>query len=1754
MVINDTIEVIIPRKTANGAGSRQVTVDEAIQYTPMTTSILPVHDRIPIPQLRSIQDARLSNSAERASAYRSGIYSSKAKERLAVLLDPSRLSEVKFKRPPVKNETSHETHLNPVQKMVLDLTKMDYTYPTATDPARPPPKKSSPKRTPSSSMPSGVVVEIPQPPPSFQRQEYADMPASPKRRKLSDNQMNGTVSLAAKSKKEKEDLLLNNFENFLSEIFEAQDRLAPDTSALPAARSAIFEEFDEDDDDTEPRLSRKTQDQLQTMLNQLVIAGRLTDVPLEYLQRLQRICESAIEAAQITNLSLPQDPSEDDVSSWLSKIRQEEVGAMSACTLIYTVLGASQNQDLVNLEALQWLPNVLVNLFENCLIPIVEARPDGQDSRLFRLASDNSEILRRLLDLGRKLLDLVAKVCIQVKGAGCIVNSTEFLAAKLLFVQNAYNDKLSALGSQAYERSRKQAMAVLAKLYAAFPTERGPILDEVLTSLDKLPSNSRSARQYKVGSGKNIQLISALFMLLVQTPATQSRTAASHRQRRPRRNLSRNPESSDEEDEEGDMEVNSTTVSDHSDQDPLSRLGRIADNLFEDALKSAQQIVGWMVDKASKVTKSGDSPYRNILDLFVEDLTIVLPSTDWPASELLLTVLAMRMISLAKKDKAASIKNMALECLGVMGSSISVTRASARSLLSAIFRDGDTGAVTGQHLANLVKDRAHFGIDLEGLISPDGPFAIVYSYMSSQKGEGLRTKSAKAYFLVQYATFISRTLRGPKGTEYDPDLESKLENMISVVTHQLSAPDEFHETSDGYLDVKHQEAQLAYLLTILNMRFCRQFASIAKTLASSLSSDQAQVRSRSLKSVVTILETDSSLLDWDPTIADDVFKCASDDSSLVRDSALALIAKFIMPRPALEEKAFKRLLRCAGDANVGVQKRAIGHLKDVFLRETRESMKVTIAIEFLRRTADQEASVADLARRTLSEIWVQPNLILLTKAAESAHVEVALERLKAHIVACVNNDIESMAALLKNFLVWRLKDSKDTEQVHNLYAYLVKKLLDSANGSDAGPAELTTLVSFAEARPQTVVPGDLTSLKSYLKDLSSEDIPKFKSVVAIFRSVLPNLSKTQEALLVEVQLYLLKSTQKLTRRQELEEIMSCLRSIDGVLLNTSKIVTFTKSIMRNVFKPNIADQLKERLLKENKLQELESRRRNVRASSLRLAGVVAKYFDFERYRSSFQKDFPSGQQDVPAFTPGSSVVGFIADSVVAYTLQKEPIEIRLRALESLGLICQAWPGQFNKKHVRETFFQVLEGTSFSSVNETDILKMQVMVLSAFEELYAKRASEKEETAKGEINSEVQALKSIGGSSKAREDDSAISIITNPLADHLLRIVMSETGEKALLAAKTLASIDHQGMTHPKQTTAAFVALETSLDSRVSIVARAAHEHLHQQHESVCEREYINAVFEAFRYQNEVFKDPHGGIVPGYKAKLAQAFSIISSSGSKYVKKFLSSLISKLNIEYSKLSIDQDAVPEHVLFVLFVTQNLAFLEYKKMDELLHTVLQLELAFGKNGGELAQAIETNLPPVPVPRAVDGELNDSAQPEQEASLPHIDPVVLKRLATAACAVTLISEARNYLKRQYGVSRDVKMAMLQNKQTKESTREPVKVHGITGERYWTTTTSVLNSLDSTEAMVQRCRDFVTLVAVDDEVKIAEEEEELSMMATVSEQSMAAPRGRKRKSVNGSIGGTPKKPRGRPPKGTTPRRSSSVSSLDEDPDADFAA
>ena len=89
-------------------------------------------------------------------------------------------------------------------------------------------------------------------------------------------------------------------------------------------------------------------------------------------------------------------------------------------------------------------------------------------------------------------------------------------------------------------------MDVLAKVFSRYPAQRPFILDEILVSLEKLPSTRQNARQFKLIDGKAIQLLTALVIQLVQTTALDIPHTKKSRARR--NHLASNDANEDEDD------------------------------------------------------------------------------------------------------------------------------------------------------------------------------------------------------------------------------------------------------------------------------------------------------------------------------------------------------------------------------------------------------------------------------------------------------------------------------------------------------------------------------------------------------------------------------------------------------------------------------------------------------------------------------------------------------------------------------------------------------------------------------------------------------------------------------------------------------------------------------------------------------------------------------------------------------------------------------------------------------------------------------------------------------------------------------------------------------------------------------------------------------------------------------------------------------------------------------------------------------
>jgi cohesin loading factor subunit SCC2 len=1574
-----------------------------------------------------------------------------------------------------------------------------------------------------------ILVEIP-PRPPFEYTEFTDH--SPKRRKLDNDKKLPQVMIQYQAQKEEVELGFSKFKDFLLEIFDAYDRLQPDTSNSYAPDTNTY--FEESDalDDSAARLATKVHSKLQNAIKKLTVSNKFKEMPPDDIKRLQKICEGPVVHAQTINLRLGDDATEEDVNHWRVSMSRAENGLTSACTLAWTILGSLENKELCPEDIVHCMPILLTNAFENCLIPILEARFNGRTAGLFKFASQSKDVLTRLLHQGRKLLTLMADICLQMESAETAITRIEYLATQLIFVESSHTEKDSVLGVQLFETVRKTAMEALAKIFSRFVDQRQSILDEILSSLQKLSTTKQGARQFKLVDGKNIQLVSALVMQLVQTVASES--SEQHERENAIDPLQMNHMQDRTDSDEDEPPVDSNVVNGEDKMSATRKLSQKAKSLYQKATESANYIINYFVQRAKVSTKTGDQPHRNLLDLFTEDLISVLGSPEWPAAELLLWILARHMLTILNDDKsAATPKNMALELLGWMGSAISNLLLSVQSLCATI--DHEDSSIS-KYLTGLAEDQLEGSLHVEDIVTQTGPFRITLEYLKDRDRDqnNWQLKTARGYYLVTWARTLSSVIDS-EADQHSQESESFCRSLLKAFKDPTRL-----ESEKGLEDITLHQGRLAYLLTVVNMGFCKAFDVIVKILLQSLTSDQAKMRSRSLKSVVAMLEADPKLLDRDAGVMNVIFRCASDPSPMVRDNALSLIAKCMSLRPGLEEEATRVILdRGQSDVATGVRKRCLTILKEIYLRNSKSLVRAGIARAFLCRLNDPEESVSLLAQQTLFDVWITPFIAPAGVAVDTAKGQVALVDQVHLIVKTVNApELVSMSETLSRLEQFYRSVLKDGTKTHasipfictGIVGVLFDLILNSSDQTSKQEqrALLSSLEALAKADASLVKPEQLQALQPYIQNLSTDDdLFLFRSVVVIYRCVLPHLS--DKTLLKAIQNDLMRAVSRLGRA-ELNEAISCLWTIDRVLHNTERLVKLTISLLKNIYGTKIP--ASSGLEKSDPTSDDASRRLR---SYLRITGCVGKHCDLEPFADSFQAMFPSLKV--------TSVIDLMVDLISPLTTAEKPSLIRGEALHSLASICQSWPGQFNNEQVRRSFSEVLERGSSD---------LRYTVIASFLEFFKARevATETLAAAKPNPNEEVGRL---DNSLRASDHDGAAALIAQHFLSSILRIALSGNEQNDMVAIEVIASINRQGLVHPKECAGALVALETSPRPLLANVACESHRLLHQQHETMFEREYMRAIREAYEYQRDVVKDSAGAKTRPFLPKLSSLYDIVKTSNIKYVRKFLRNLVMKVSVDLSDLASITDA-SDQVLFSRFIVQNLAYLEYGKLDELVHVISFMESHVGKAGAEIAQAIEAHVIGKEDVQQGDGQRVGPGLSEIQAdSGGAVELAPLKRFAIPAMILTMLWETRTHLRRQYGIIGAVRENDGKGKDAKELAKTPAKVHGITGEKFWENISDIVRSMDDDEAMSRRCHAFAQLMAVDDEVKVAAEVDEMreSYSASVDPEASLQPlvngskgsRGKRKSSASAS--GTPKKKRGRP--SLNGRRRSSVNPGSDD-------
>lgn len=520
--------------------------------------------------------------------------------------------------------------------------------------------------------------------------------------------------------------------------------------------------------------------QLSDAVAKVVNFGHFPHVATERILRIQSLCEPLIAATA----QMPLDLTLSDEEETSNRLSRAQTGLRACKLALQTMTEGSDDRRICSEDLIQSIVRLVKNVLNSCITPVVESRRTGSFSEQFESATRHTSSISDVLRLCGSIFAHVAVLIGKINLTDFTLSPIESISIDMVFLQNAEKESESVLGIKKVESFRQKAMDVLAQIAAVYPEQRDSIVDEVLINLERLPAKRTSARHFKSAHDEPIMLLSALFMRTVQA-AGSSLSKSLDAQQETRDSEAEDFSQDDEsEDELQDHRQRKRKPGKKSNQSP----GQLANMLWNGSEGIAGRIANTLVARAENVSKSGDKPYRNILDLFLEDLCNVLGSPEWPAASVLLYRLLSHMVHISEnaKEKSGQAVEMAIATMGNMGCGI----IDFTHRLKRLKRSLDiTRSEMSARLIPLADGTLSRNINRKEVLAENGPYRMVLDSLSTylhpqgphldQNDSYLRSLSG--YYVTAWTIAFHETPHESEGVplaQSMPDVEKQLKNMM----------------------------------------------------------------------------------------------------------------------------------------------------------------------------------------------------------------------------------------------------------------------------------------------------------------------------------------------------------------------------------------------------------------------------------------------------------------------------------------------------------------------------------------------------------------------------------------------------------------------------------------------------------------------------------------------------------------------------------------------------------------------------------------------------------------------------------------------------------------------------------------------------------------------------------------------------------------------------------------------------------------
>ncbi|XP_008287703.1 nipped-B-like protein A isoform X4 [Stegastes partitus] len=1217
--------------------------------------------------------------------------------------------------------------------------------------------------------------------------------------------------------------------------------------------------------------------------------GISSRIPSDKLVKLLNILEKNIQdGSKLTTMMNHDHDAEDEERLWRDLIMERVTKSADACLTALNIMTSAHMPKAVYIEdvierVLQYTKFHLQNTLYPQYDPVYRVDPHGGGmlSSKAKRAKCSTHKQRVIVMLYNKVCDIVSNISelLEIQ----LLTDTTILQVSSMGITPFFVENVSEL--------QLCAIKLVTAVFSRYEKHRQLILEEIFTSLARLPTSKRSLRNFRLNSSDQdgepmyIQMVTALVLQLIQCVVHL-------------------PSDKDV------FEEYETKV----DQDVLIT------NSYETAMRTAQNFLSVFLKKCG--SKQGEEDYRPLFENFVQDLLSTVNKPEWPAAELLLSLLGRLLVhQFSNKQTEMALRVASLDYLGTVAARLrkdAVTSRMDQRSIDRILQESPGNDET-QQLQKALLDY------LEENAETDASLVFARKFYIAQWFRDATTEAEK-----------SMRNQNPKdedssdGPQHAKDLETTGEIMQRAEKRKKFLRNIIKTTPAHFTTLKMNSDTVDYEDSCLIVRYLASMRPFAQSfdiyltqILRVLGESAIAVRTKAMKCLSEVVAVDPSILARSD-MQRGVHGRLMDNSTSVREAAVELLGRFVLSRPQLTEQYYDMLIERILDTGISVRKRVIKILRDICLEQPTFSKITEMCVRMIRRVNDEEG-IKKLVNETFQKLWFTP-----TPAHDKETMTRKILNITDVVAACRDTGYDWFEQLLQNLL----KSEEDAsykpakkacvQLVDNLVEHILKYEESLAENKGVNSTRLvaciTTLYLFSKIRAQLMVKHAMT-MQPYLttKCNTANDFMVICNVAKILELVVPLMEHPSETFLATIEEDLMKLIIKYGMTV-VQHCVSCLGAVVNKVTHNYKFVwaCFNKFYgALNKLKIQHQEDPNSTTLVANKPFLLRS---------LFTVGALARHFDF----------------DLEEFKGTNKVV--IKEKVLElllYFTKHEDEEVKTKAIIGLGFLVIMHPSQMFVPEVKSLYNGILADAS-SSIN----LKIQILKnLQTY--------LQEEDTRMQEADREWKKL-------SKQEDLKEMGDISSGMSSSIMQLYLKQVLEAFFhtqssvrhFALNVIALTLNQGLIHPVQCVPYLIAMGTDPEPSMRNKADQQLVEIDKKYTGFIHMKAVAGMKMSYSLQQAIASS-RKAIIRGFRqdethsALCSHLFTMIRGNR-QHRRAFLIAL----------LNLFDDSAKTEVNMLLFVADNLACFPYQSQEEPLFIMHHIDITLSVSGSNLLQTFKELL----------------------------------------------------------------------------------------------------------------------------------------------------------------------------------------------------